>query len=111
MLRFYFSVNRSFLGHTTRPITIPKTQVDYEKLEREELCDSEAVVICPNGQHLSGFIYYGEAGYGPYYQLRVRGDHGDPLGGLPFGQKLLVDIRKSVKGIEVELTQVDQRHR
>jgi hypothetical protein len=111
MVTFYFTVNRSFLNHPGRFITIPKTQVDYAQLERAGLFADDVTVICPNGSRMSGSIYHGRAGYGPYYQLRIHGGDGDPLGKLPFGQKLLVEIRKNNADVEVVLTDTGKNHR
>lgn len=111
MVTFYFTVNRSFLSHPGRFITIPKTQVDYDQLEREGLFANDVAVMCPNGARMSGSIYHGRAGYGPYYQLRIHGGDGDPLGRLPFGQELMVEIRKNSSGVEVVLSDTGQNNR
>ena len=37
MVRFKFIVNKSFLDWPSHPITVPKSKVDYAKLEAEDL--------------------------------------------------------------------------
>jgi len=41
---------------------------------------------------MPGKVYSGEAGYGPYYQLRINTKVDDLLAGLRLGQKLTVRI-------------------
>ena len=73
-LHFRFEVNQSFLGYPGHPITIPKGEVDYERLESEQLNQGEFIVVFPKGERLTARMYHGDAGYGPYYQLKFTGD-------------------------------------
>jgi hypothetical protein len=72
-LYFRFTVNKSFLGYPGHPITVPTTEVDYERLEAELLHHGEFTVIFPKGERLTASMYHGVAGYGQYYQLHFRG--------------------------------------
>lgn len=74
---FKFEVNQSFLGYPGHPITIPKEDVDYKRLESEQLHQGRFVIIFPNGERLTAKMYHGVAGYGPYYQLKFTGEHRD----------------------------------
>ena len=103
MIRFKFKVNNSFLQYNTRPITIPKTQVDYEQIRKEQLASDNVRVICPYNEQMSGRIYFGVAGYGSYYQVKINGSPRDHLRNLPLGTKLNVSIEKIGSVIEVRL--------
>lgn len=91
MVTFSFTVNKSFLGSGSRPITIPKSQVDYRSLELEQLVGG-ATIVCTDGSRRRGKVYCGEAGFGPYYQLRAESAFDDPLGHLLRGEKLRVQL-------------------
>ncbi len=105
MITFHFEVNASFLKYPSHPITVPKTQVDYARIDAESL-GPELRIVCPDGTRVEGELYHGTAGYGPYYQLRVRPDARDALAALPHGTKLRVDIRRDGTATEARLTQV-----
>jgi len=62
-LHFRFRVNQSFLGYPGHPITIPKTEVDYKRLESELLHQGEFIVIFPKGERLTAKMYHGDAGW------------------------------------------------
>ena len=106
MIKFKFKVNNSFLQYRTRPITIPKTQVDYEQIKKDQLASDNVRVICPGNEHPSGAIYFGIAGYGPYYQVRINGSSRDPLRSLPFGARLSVLIEKIGSVVKVRLNKI-----
>ena len=63
--RFRFTVNRSFLGYPSHPITIPRSQVDYDLVSVTE----RAAIVYPRGEKLHGRIYHSTAKRGPYYQI------------------------------------------
>ena len=71
MIVFRFKINDSFLNYSTHPITVPKSQVDYNKLVRENLDRGDLNIIFPKGEILKGHVYYGVSGYGEYYQIRI----------------------------------------
>jgi len=72
MIRFAFRVNRSFLTYPGHPVTIPKSQTDYREVA-ELVGPSDEVWVSTEGSvPVRGIIYWGNAGFGDYYQLRVR---------------------------------------
>jgi len=93
MIRFTFKVNNSFLNGGTHPLTVPKTQVDYLKLERDGYV-GPATIVTPTGMRMRGQVYSGTAGYGPYYQIRVESKSADPLKRLVLGETLLVEMQR-----------------
>ena len=74
MAVFRFTVGKVFLENKGHPITVPKSQVPYRALEAEGLSQKNVTIIFPRGERFEGQLYHGEAGYGEYYQLQVRGD-------------------------------------
>ncbi len=103
MIQFYFNVNMSFLKYKTRPITVPRSQVDYAKLERENLYVNDMTIIFPTGKSLSGQMYHGVASYGPYYQIKMNGYDGDASIHLTKDQLLLVKVKREGLRVTVEL--------
>ena len=104
MVNFNFIARHSFLNYKWHPITVPGSQVDYELLEAEKLYVEDLTVICPNGEKMSGYMYYyGVAKRKPYYQIKVRGHQIDHLGRLPFGQRLIVEIERLGSEVQVRL--------
>jgi hypothetical protein len=102
MVSFDFTVNSSFLSYPSHPITVPKTQVDYHRLERENL-GREIAIIEPNGMRMAGRLYRSIAGYGEYYQIRIQPDVPDPLYALQIGARLRVEMIRAATGGEVRL--------
>jgi hypothetical protein len=97
-------VNDSFLDYPHRPITVPRGGVDYSHLETRNRDTDDLRVLCPSGERMSGKLLYGRAGYGPYYQIKIEGAQNDPLSRLPLGQRLIVEIEKVGKVLEVRLS-------
>lgn len=95
MLYFRFTINASFLQYSTHPITVPKSQVKYSQLVSEEVDKGDLTIIFPKGERVRGHMYYGEAGYGPYYQIRMY-THQSLPGYLSKGDKLFVVILRDV---------------
>jgi hypothetical protein len=104
VIRFQFRVNASFLSYLTHPITIPKTQVDYEVLRAQLGGMRDAEIRCPEGQVLDAVIYSGTAGYGLYYQIRCSGHPGDSMNSIQVETLLNVELRSSARGTSVRLT-------
>ena len=75
MAVFRFTVRKAFLEYKGHPITVPKSQVPYRALEAEELSQKKVTIIFPRGERFEGQLYHGAAGYGEYYQLKVRGEN------------------------------------
>ena len=92
MLQFRFKVNQSFLTWPSHPITVPKSQIDFAQLEEEGLDRGDLKVVCPDGTSLSGKMYSGTAGFGPYYQIRMVVPETHPILDLPVGSRLSVEL-------------------
>jgi len=73
-LYFLFDINPSFRDYSGHPITVPRGEVDYKRLESERLHQGEFTVIFPKGERLAARMAHGYAGYGPFYQLKFVGD-------------------------------------
>jgi len=93
MLSFRFTINNSFLKYSTHPITVPKTQVQYKLIENEGFSRGDLTIIFPKGERIKGHMYYGMAGYGPYYQIRSYTDQHLPKY-LSRGDKVVVLLYK-----------------
>lgn len=74
MISFGFTINKSFLIYPTNPITVPKTQVEYNKVQQEGFDQGDLTIILPKGERMRGHMYDDVAGYGPYYQIRFHKD-------------------------------------
>ena len=92
MIRFPFTVGRAFLksGH---PITIPKAY--YRELKESGLHETTDVeIVWPDATTTQGYIFRSVAGFGTYYQIRVRGGvRKTSAANMVIGQSLLVEIR------------------
>jgi hypothetical protein len=73
MAVFQFTINDSFLTGAGHPITVPKSQLPYKELIAAGLDHKHVTVILPHGERFEAEIYFGEAGYGEYYQIRFIG--------------------------------------
>ena len=107
MNTFFFKVNKSFLENTNHPITIPREN-NTTLLENIYKGRGEKTIpvriIPPNGRKLSGEIYYGVSGYGPYYQIKVLGSYpSDYFGNLKIGEIIGVNIERNIENIEVKI--------
>lgn len=102
MVSFLFRVNRSFLEYAAHPITVPSSQVDYARIRSELLC-GDATIVLPNGERIAGVIYCGTAGYGPYYQLRMRQPDGESAQAFQAGDLVRVDLARRDGAIEAFL--------
>jgi hypothetical protein len=95
MAVFRFTINQSFLRNAGHPITVPKGQVPCSSLEAEGLNEKNVTLILPRGERFEGQLYHGEAGYGEYYQLQVRGENRTLPAYLKLQDRLLVVIFKA----------------
>ena len=74
MISFRFTLNDSCKTYSTHSITVPKGTVDYGELKKEQLDEGDLTIVFPRGERARGHMYYGRAGYGPYYQVRTYTD-------------------------------------
>ena len=93
MIIFRFKINDSFINYYTHPITVPKSQVDYNQLVRENLDSGDLNIIFPKGEILKGHMYYGISGYGAYYQIRTYPKQNTP-GYLLKNENLIILLLK-----------------
>ena len=103
MVQFWFRVNSSFVSYSAHPITVPKTQVPYSMVQAGNFC-RDALIVAPDGLHIPGHIYHGNAGYGEYYEIRTRASVRDSLFSLPLGLLLSVEILRDDRATIVRLT-------
>src|SRR4030042_525134 len=93
MITFSLTVVPSFLNYPNHPITIRRAY--YERLT-EEIYDGHGEktikvrITPPSGRILDGEIYYGKAGYGPFYQIKALGRYPNDY----FGNRKINDILK-----------------
>jgi predicted HNH restriction endonuclease len=71
-ITFKFKINESFLNYSSHPITIPKSQIDYSILNKEQQKFDKVKINLLTEEKTNGYIYFGTAGYGDYYQIRFR---------------------------------------
>jgi hypothetical protein len=107
MIVFPFRVGDAFLNYDRHPITIPKKHYDeliQEKIFTDNSSSIDCLIVCPDGRKLAGQIYKGKAGYGLFYQIRVRGGcPSDHLGHLKNGQIIFVTIKKAANKVLVKI--------
>lgn len=107
MISFFFTVNKAFLEYPNQPITIPK---EHHSCMIEEIYGGKGnrtipVRIIPTkGRNLYGEIYYGRAGYGPYYQIKILGNYpGYYFSDLSIGELVLVTLKRIGNKIDVKI--------
>jgi hypothetical protein len=101
MVKFPFRIGKAFLDYRWHPITIPKAH--YKRLEQEGLAVDSVSIDSPFGA-THGKIYYGRAGYGPFYQIQMhRGNTHDPMTEFKLGQIIAVELEKVEKLVSVAL--------
>ncbi len=103
MIGFQFDINKSFLNYKWHPITIPKRF--YGDIEKEGLLTNhqEISIICPDGAHVSGYIYSSSAGFGPFCQIRSHSGYRNPVESLKVGDQIQVEIIKDGSTVTVAL--------
>jgi hypothetical protein len=68
---FNFKINKSFLKYRSHPITVPREFYPFLAIHGITK-KQEARIILPNGSIATAYIHYSTAGYGEYYQIRIR---------------------------------------
>lgn len=72
VIKFRFEINKSFKSSPTHPITVPRSLVDYAKLEKIGFDKGDFIIIFPKGERVKGRMNSGVSSYGPYYQIRIN---------------------------------------
>jgi len=90
-IEFPFEINQSFLNASSHPITILKK---YNPILEKHINRNHCPITLHTFNNLiKAFIYYGEAGYGPYYQIRIpSSEHHTIVQDYHLGQLLKVKI-------------------
>jgi hypothetical protein len=103
---FNFKINKSFLKYSSHPITVPREF--YPFLEIQGITKKqEAKIILPNGSIAAAYIHYSIAGYGEYYQIRIRNFYsGIGIADLKIGDIVKIEIFKDGNKTRIELAQL-----
>jgi len=112
MIMFPFRVGKAFLEYPNHPITIPRKYYP-ELLDGIYKGETERAlpisIAPPKGRTLTGEIYSGVSGYGPYYQIKIMGAYpGWYLDDLRIGDVILVAIVKTGDEVKVKLVTPEQ---
>lgn len=100
MIRFKFQVGKAFFDRGHR-ITIPRSQVRYDKIRAEGL-DKDLIVIFPRGEQTTARFSDSTAGRGPYYYIDIRGMLPDYL---KRNDHLIVELSNNGRSSQVTLTE------
>ena len=98
MIEFPFEVNKSFINVPWHPITILK--ICHPILKRHIRTSHHPINLYTLNNVLDAYIYYGGAGYGPYYQIRTSSNERNTIRqDYRLGQLLKVKIifKESIK--------------
>ena len=103
-ITFDFKINKSFLKYPAHPITIPREF--YIFLDIHGIIEKQdATVVFPDGSSALGYIYHGTAGWGEFYQIKIRSSYsGIGIGELKVGDLIKVEIYKVEEKTRIELT-------
>lgn len=100
---FNFRINKSFLGYSNHPITIPREFYTYMDIHGISKVD-DATILLPDGSSASSYIYYSKSGFGLYYQIRIRsGYSGGGIAALRIGDRITVEMENQNGNIIIRL--------
>jgi hypothetical protein len=106
-ISFPFKINMSFLKYGNHPITIPKEF--YGFLTTHDIAANQDLqILFPDGSTAIGYIYEGKAGWGKYYQIKVKqSSSGTGIGVSQFqqGDRIMVEILKTEGRIKLSRPQ------
>ena len=93
---FPFRINMSFLKYGNHPITIPKEFYSFLNLHRIKP-NQDMSISFPDGSTALGYIYRGNAGFGEYYQIKLRHPFTGGIGVSQFrqGDRIKVELLKT----------------
>ena len=100
--------NMSFLKYGTHPITIPKEVYDFLTIH-DIVTNQDLRILFPDGSTAVGYIYQGKAGWGEYYQIKVKqSSSGTGAGVSQFkqGDRIRVEILKSEDREQIKLSRL-----
>lgn len=103
---FNFTINMSYLKYGTHPITIPKEVYHFLRIHKI-LPNQEMRITFPDGSTATGYIYHGRAGWGEFYQIKIKQTHsirGKGASQFSKGERIKVEIFKPGEGKEIRLT-------
>jgi hypothetical protein len=105
---FSFKINMSFLKYGTHPITIPKEV--YVFLTTHGITTNlDLRILFPDGSTAGGYIYKGKAGWGEYFQIKVRqsaSQTGIGVSQFKEGDHIKVEIFKSGNREQIKLSKI-----
>ena len=105
---FPFKINMSFLKYGTHPITIPKEFYDFIAMHGIET-NRDLRILFPDGSTAGGYIYKGKAGYGEYFQIKIKQTSlqtGMGVSQFRVGDDIKVEIFKSGDGERIKLSRI-----
>jgi len=103
-ITFDFKINKSFLGYPNHPLTIPKEFYSFLDIHGIKI-NQDATVVFPDGSTATGYIHYSKAGWGEYYQIRIRTPYsGVGISRFKVGDIIKVEIFKVDENIRIELS-------
>ena len=108
LVTFSFTINMAFLKYGTHPITIPKEVYGFLKIH-DIVANQDLRILFPDGSTAIGYIYHGKAGWGEYYQIKVRqSSSGTGIGVSQFkqGDRIKVEILKSENRKQIRLSKL-----
>ena len=105
---FPFKINMSFLKYGAHPITIPKEFYDFIAMHGIET-NRDLRILFPDGSTAGGYIYKGKAGYGEYFQIKIKQTSlqtGMGVSQFRVGDDIKVEIFKSGDGERIKLSRI-----
>ena len=106
---FPFQINMSFLRYGNHPITIPKEFYSFLNLHRIPI-SQDMKISFPDGSTSICYIYQGKAGWGPFYQIKLRHPYaGTGIGVSQFrqGDRIKVELLKTENGARIQLSRLE----
>lgn len=109
-IEFCFLINKSFLNAPSHPITIPKRY--HPQLARYVRPNRHKIAFCTsNGKAFGAYIYYGIAGWGPYYQIRIpQKEYRIIVGDYYLDQNTVIELRLTDSTIIAGFLKATQKH-
>jgi hypothetical protein len=107
-IAFNFTINMSYLKYGTHPITIPKEVYHFIRVHKI-VPNQEMRITFPDGSTATGYIYYGSAGWGKFYQIKVKQTHsirGKGASQFAIGDRIKVEILRPSEGKGIRLSMV-----